>query len=54
MSAAPAERPGDHPTPIGFDRSEAALGWLYDRAERLHRARIEHDPSTCVICVLHG
>ena len=30
--------------------AEVALGALFDRAERLHRSNIEHDPLRCLTC----
>ena len=30
--------------------SEAALADTFTRAERMHRARIEHDPVSCLVC----
>ncbi|MCW2755555.1 MAG: hypothetical protein JWQ32_2966 [Marmoricola sp.] len=37
-------------TPAALGRSVKALTNLFGHCERLHRANIEHDPHSCVVC----
>lgn len=48
----PAERPVDPALEVAEEifASELALEDLLVRAERLHRARIEHEPLGCLVC----
>jgi hypothetical protein len=36
--------------PSALDQSIQALTDLFGHCERLHRANIQHDPHTCVVC----
>lgn len=36
--------------PTALQRSVEALADLFVHCERLHRANIQHDPLSCVIC----
>ncbi len=36
--------------PTALERSIQALTDLFGHCERLHRANIQHDPHSCVVC----
>lgn len=47
LDYSPVERPAE---PSALDRSIQALTDLFGHCERLHRANIQHDPHSCVVC----
>lgn len=35
---------------VEIARSERALDDLLDRADRMHRSNLRHDPESCLVC----